>query len=339
METQQVQLIIDELKSQNPEVSPGILRSAVQFAIRTGERSQAQDEATALVYPAIFFASVQSYLNGYAAYVDGDYNDDETALDPEVTDPMVVRSLMEFSEVLPSYMIARASHHVAVLEASQPESVSAILGHAVPAVAGNGFITGFSAAKLDRDNGAAVRSALPVPSDEDCEAAARWGVEAAGLDVSRSSSVVDAAAMRCHDMCRTKIQTRSGISRMEPDGARECMDVYALSYVNGLVNAFASGSFDKLSELECPEGMESAEAEVRAWCRQRRYPEDLIEATLSACRALHAESGSEHPDGGAFILTGWGYADGLAEMFDFSDSAEDAMADEIRKIFAAIGIK
>ena len=306
-----VQSVIDELQRQNPEISPAVLRKTVYHIANIGSAPSENFDEMATVYPPMLYAEAQAYMDGFSAALDGDYDTADTDISPSIPEESPVRAkLDEYSSVLPSYMLARASHYSAVMGAAQPVEIEHQFGSAIPALAASGFVSGFSAAIQDLDGGHSFRPANPSHPRSFYLDVARESVSSV-MDGDHTP-LVELTATCMQDLSSRKINTASGRSRFSPSVEKTCLLVYGIGLVHGVL--FAMGNqpdnegFDEVSPSD------QIGAELDVWCRMNGYPDDVKEqARLSSAR-LVAEVGDGQVDEGLYLLNGWGFADGYASM-------------------------
>lgn len=306
-----VQNVIDELQRQNPEISPAVLRKTVYHIAKLGSSPSENFDEIATVYPPMLYAEAQAYMDGFSAAIDGDFDTADVDISSSLEQESPARAkLDEYGSVLPSYMLARASHYSAVMDAAQPEEVENQFGSAIPALAASGFVSGFSAGIQELDEGHSFKPANATRPRSFYVDIARESVSS--VIEGEHTPLVELTATYMQDLSSRKISTKSGRSRFSPDAEQTCLLVYGIGLVNGVLSAMGKQTeFEGTSDV-VPSAQVKTELDV--WCAMNGYPENVKCAARQASSNLVAEVGDGQMDEGLYLLNGWGFADGYASM-------------------------
>ena len=307
-----MQSVVNELKEQNPTISPEILRRTVYHIanLGTGADPLVMGEAS---YPPIMYAECQAYMDGFAAAIDGDYDIEDVEINPyATTSETLVNQLSQFGNVLPSYMLARASHYAAGTLSIQPEDVKMQFGDAIPAIAACGFVNGFSAGIQEVERGHVFKPVNRPRSD--------------GYFKGQADLVVDDILGGGHDSLREltktymselserKISTKSGRSRFDTDAESECMYVYGTGFVHGIIAATTKLPVPKPQNEHSEDEFALVKSELDSWCRMNGYPPEICDKAKTQSLYMIEEMQGSEADDGMYLLNGWGYADGYAAI-------------------------
>lgn len=368
-----LQAVLDRLVDIYADLSPQILRSAVEYAKFQAESPALDtDDGTGGKTPLLIWT--QGYVEGYCHIFDGYYNPDAVDVATnEYTEDIIAGIIEHYGEESPTSIISACADFANVIASKRhPDTSDADIAEVVR-LSSIGYMDGALDAADDVTGGKRVRSmsngygmdaaeiAYDIVSDE---------IRLAIDDEDASWTLKTSACTCLCDMMDILVYPRSGNGDIATEDPLICAMLYLLGYLKGVTGGRCSSNDDghggdsgMADKDECSKTTSSSEGGKRPgeserlveksliamWCRYSGYPPCIFE---DACDAMASEVlGDEQPeeiedgdDSMLAVLYGVGYADGAwmssqDDGIDERELIEMEISEEIDRVFADMDVR
>lgn len=363
-----LQAVLNVIVDNYSEISPQILRSAVEYAkFQASNPSLDTDDETGGKTPLLIRS--EGYIEGYSHMFDEYYNSD--AIDiatSEYTEDVMLSIREDYGEDAPTAIISACADFANVIASKRHADSTYADVVDVVRLSALGYMDGALAADADIEFGKRIRSMNPSYDMGTAEVAFDIVADEIHLQTSIDSTVTlkTAATAGLCDMMDMLVYPKSGNGEIATEDPLICAMLYILGYLKGIGNsvgdqARAVDHTDDLNDIEHegselekeqkPDNVKTRqclidESLVAMWCRYSGYPDRIFEeACASMQKEIRPATSEDVPedDSGLAMLYGVGYADGAWMSSRDDDVTEQELqemeiSEEIDKIFANMDI-
>lgn len=345
-----LQMVLDKLVSEYGNISPQILRSAVEYAkMSAGMISVEGDEFSG--GKDILYVRAQAYIEGYCKVYDEYCNTKAYEVaSTDLTRYAMSNIQQDFGEEAPTYFLSACGDYLIAISSDADgileEDMSSLL-----LSAGIGFMDGAIDADLDIGDGAYIKPVFPPYPMSASEQAYDIIAEEVSLNIEDDGVAEEIKKLVCADLTRMMnrvIYPRSGNSEIQTEDSLACAMMYLGGYVKGILGENDTGlDIDLISPQSnsLQEALHAADALLSNWIRYRGHSETTAAESVEAMRdavLLDNLFLSEHistAETSMAALYGMGYSDARQSLGNDADSDDSlrysAISDEIDIILSS----